>query len=489
MLRGRSESSAHSSCDAYPIDRPSDDYDMTRPGDCDRAHESPSQIMREGLRLPPRAAARSRSMTALRDLIDLTLSSVDKKSKKNELAVRLCNYLDVYNNSFIHSGLDFMEATATPRELARCALLPGDVAITKDSEKYDDIGVPALVKDKIKRLVCGYHLAILRPRAHRILGSYLFYALTARPTQQQFHAYANGVTRFGLRKHDIGLVEIPLPRLDEQRAIAHVLGTLDDRIELNRRMNETLEATARALYKSWFVDFDPVRAKMEGRDTGLPPHIADLFPDRLVDSEMGEIPEGWKCTPLDRIARFQNGLALQKFRPRGNEARLPVVKIAQMRTRRANSGEYASAAIKPDCIIDDGDILFSWSGSLLVTTWCGGRAALNQHLFKVSSEMYPKWFYLQSLLSHLPTFRRIAQDKATTMGHIRRHHLTEALCGSPPARVIATVSETFSRLHQQQVANDINSDALTSLRDHVLPKLISGVIRVPSVSGLEEPAA
>ena len=202
---------------------------------------------------------------ALADLIDLQLSSVDKKSKANEQAVQLCNYMDVYNNSFIHAGMDFMPATATEREIARCSLVAGDVVITKDSEKHDDIGVPALVREDIPNLVCGYHLAILRPRISVVDGAYLFYALSAGQVQEQFHSYANGITRFGLRKSDIGLVEVPLPPLPEQRAIAHVLGTLDDKIELNRRMNETLEEMARALFKSWFVHFEPVRAKMDGR--------------------------------------------------------------------------------------------------------------------------------------------------------------------------------------------------------------------------------
>ncbi len=287
---------------------------------------------------------------------------------------------------------------------------------------------------------------------------------------------------------DARAIRVALPGIGEQRAIAHILGTLDDKIELNRRMNETLEAMARALFKSWFVDFDPVRAKMEGRDTGLPRDIADLYPTRLVDSEMGEIPEGWKVVALDGLARFQNGLALQKFRPVDNEARLPVVKIAQMRAGEANSGEWASAAIRRECIIDDGDVLFSWSGSLLVTTWAGGRAALNQHLFKVTSERYPKWFYLHSLLSHLPAFRQIARDKATTMGHIRRHHLTEALCVTPPDGVIAQLSDTFSCLLELQVATELSSRTLASLRDTLLPKLTSGEIRVPYAERVVESA-
>ena len=286
------------------------------------------------------------------------------------------------------------------------------------------------------------------------------------------------------------LAQLPCPdfNLDEQRAISQILGTLDDKIVLNRRMSETLEAMAGALFKSWFVDFDPVRAKMEGRDTGLTEDIANLFPDRLIDSEMGEIPERWDVVPLDAVARFQNGLALQKFRPAPNEERLPVVKIAQLRAGEASSNEWASSSIKPGCIIEDGDVLFSWSGSLLVKIWCGGRAALNQHLFKVTSKEYPKWFYLQSLLSHLAKFRRIAQDKATTMGHIKRHHLTEALCAAPPDGVIERLSGTSSSLLEGRVANELSSRTHVALRDALLPKLISGEIRIPDAErALEAP--
>ena len=243
----------------------------------------------------------------LAQVVDLILSSVDKKSKPNEQAVQLCNYMDVYKNSSIWADMDFMVATATEREIEKCSLLAGDVVITKDSEKHDDIGVPALVRKTVSNLVCGYHLAILRPLISEIDGAYLFYALSTIEAQRQFHSFANGITRFGLRKFDIGLVEIPVPPLPEQRAIAHVLGTLDDKIELNRRMNETLEEMARALFKSWFVDFDPVRAKMDGRWRpgeslpGLPADLYDLFPDRLVDSELGEIPEGWEVGKFSEI--------------------------------------------------------------------------------------------------------------------------------------------------------------------------------------------
>jgi len=352
------------------------------------------------------------------------------------------------------------------------------VLVSRLNPRFPRVWTPNVVRDLAA--ICSTEFLVLRPRSvdrrflhHLCMGPSFRTSLLERVT---------GTSGSHQRVSPAAALEIkvPVPPLSEQRAIAHVLGTLDDKMELNRRMNETLEAMVRALFKSCFVDFDPVRAKMEGRDTGLPRDVADLFPDRLVDSEMGEIPEGWQVVPLDGIARFQNGLALQRYRPGQNEDRLPVVKIAQMRAGEANSGEWASAAIKPECIIEDGDVLFSWSGSLLVMMWCGGRAALNQHLFRVTSDRYPKWFYLHSLLSHLPAFRQIAQDKATTMGHIRRHHLTEALCVSPPDGVIAELSDTFSCLLDRQVATELSSRTLAALRDTLLPKLISGEIRVPA---------
>ena len=271
---------------------------------------------------------------------------------------------------------------------------------------------------------------------------------------------------------------IVVPPPDVQKSIAHILGTLDDKIELNRRMNETLEAMARALFKSWFVDFDPVRAKMAGRDTGLLKHLADLFPDRLVESEVGEIPEGWEVMALDTIADFRNGLALQRYRPQTRYERLPVVKIAQLRSGKTDSGEWATSDIYPEFIIDDGDVVFSWSGSLMVMVWCSGRAALNQHLFKVTSTRFQKWFFLHNVRSHLANFQTIAAGKATTMGHIKRHHLSDAMCTVPDSRLLAAADGPLSAIFERSLSANIQSRTLARLRDTLLPKLISGEIRL-----------
>ena len=197
-----------------------------------------------------------------------------------------------------------------------------------------------------------------------------------------------------------------------------------------------------------------------------------------MNSELGEIPEGWEVRALDDIADYQNGLALQRFRPGDNEERLPAVKIAQLRTGKADAGEWARATIRPECIIDNGDVIFSWSGSLMVKVWYGGRAALNQHLFKVTSKGYPRWFYLQRIESHLSDFQSIAADKTTTMGHIKREHLSSAKCVVPGQTFLKAADEILGPLFTKQISVNLCSNALESQRDTLLPKLISGEIEM-----------
>lgn len=253
----------------------------------------------------------------------------------------------------------------------------------------------------------------------------------------------------------------------EQRAIAHILGTLDDKIELNRRMNQTLEAMARALFKSWFVDFDGVPA------------------EDMQESELGLIPKGWRVASLDQIAHYLNGLALQKFPPESETEFLPVIKIAQLRAGHTNGSDKASARLKPEYIVEDGDVLFSWSGSLEVEVWTGGRGALNQHLFKVTSHEVPKWFYYHATRQHLPDFRAIAAGKATTMGHIQRGHLTAAKVAVPPPDEMAKFDAVIAPLFEQTISNALQSGTLANLRDTLLPKLISGELRMKNTEYLE----
>lgn len=252
---------------------------------------------------------------------------------------------------------------------------------------------------------------------------------------------------------------LPLPPEAAQRRIAEILGAFDDKIELNRKMNRTLVAMAQALFKSWFVDFD-------GHDD-------------LVDSELGPIPRGWQMRPLDEVAHFLNGTACQKYPAHPGEDSLPVIKIRELNQGVTESTDRASLEVPAKWRVEDGDILFSWSGSLQLKVWAGGPGFLNQHLFKVTSEEFPDWFYFSWTLHHLEEFRRIAADKATTMGHIKRRHLSEALCAVPPSGILNEAGPVLGSLFDRQQLCREENQTLAEIRDTLLPKLISGEIRVP----------
>ncbi|CAM3369291.1 restriction endonuclease subunit S [Rhodothermus bifroesti] len=345
------------------------------------------------------------------------------------------------------------------------------------------IGRVALVPSSILPANTNQAVAIVRPNPKAVIPRFLYYVLRDDSRVRQAHTRVVQSVQANFSLSELSSLEIPLPPLPEQRAIAHILGTLDDKIELNRRMNETLEAMARAIFKAWFVDFEPVRAKMEGRWRrgeslpGLPAHLYDLFPDRLVESELGEIPEGWEVKALDEIARFVNGLALQKYPPT-DDRWLPVIKIAQLRVGNTKGADRASADLDPDYVVQDGDILFSWSGSLECVFWAGGPGALNQHLFKVTSEQYPRWLCYLGIHQHLDDFRHIAAGKATTMGHIQRHHLSAAKLTVPPEATLQAMNAVIEPIIENTWRRAVQSRTLAALRDALLPKLISGELRV-----------
>ena len=254
----------------------------------------------------------------------------------------------------------------------------------------------------------------------------------------------------------IGKYEFSIPSLGIQKQIAGVLGALDNKIELNNKVNNNLEQQAQALFKSWFVDFEPFGGKM---------------------------PDDWKVENLLDIADYLNGLAMQKFRPENNDYGLPILKIKELRQGFCdNNSERCNSNIKEDYIIYDGDVIFSWSGSLLVDLWCGGKCGLNQHLFKVTSKKFDKWFYYAWTRYHLKSFIAVAADKATTMGHIKRNELEKAKVIIPTSEDYQKISKTLAPIYDMIIQNRIENTRLAQLRDTLLPKLMSGEIDVSDVN-------
>lgn len=312
-----------------------------------------------------------------------------------------------------------------------------------------------------------------------------FIEFVFRLLRKRIQAQATGSVQDNINLQTLERLQFPIPALDEQNRIAEILGKLDDKIYLNTNTNQTLEQMAQAIFKSWFVDFDPVKAKMNGEQPeGMDVATASLFPEKLVESELGLIPEGWEVKPLDEVAHFQNGLALQKFRPESEDADfLPVLKIAQLRQGYCDGKEKARTDIKESCKVYDGDMIFSWSGTLMIDLWTGGNAALNQHLFKITSEEYNLPLYLYWTKHHLAKFQQIAKDKAVTMGHIKRGHLSESLCVIPPKALRDKMDEVLLPLINQGLNLRLQSNQLATLRDTLLPKLLSGEIELDVAEG------
>lgn len=313
-----------------------------------------------------------------------------------------------------------------------------------------------------RRGCCSNDVLCIRAN-NNVDAEFLYYLLS----QDLFFAYvmsgANGSKMPRGDKQQIMNWEIEIPsEKEDQRRIASILSSLDRKIELNNKINADLEEMAQAIFKNWFVDFEPFK---DGK---------------FVDSELGMIPEGWKVGRLTEIASYMNGLAMQKFPPENNEDSLPVLKIKELGQGFCGTdSDRCSCNIKDECKIHNGDVIFSWSGTLLVDVWCGGDCGLNQHLFKVTSKDYPKWFYYYWTKHHLQEFIHIAKDKAVTMGHIKRGHLEEAMVAIPDNDSIEKAHELFEPILSKMISLRLESSRLSLLRDTLLPRLMSGELEVP----------
>lgn len=250
--------------------------------------------------------------------------------------------------------------------------------------------------------------------------------------------------------------EFLLPDLKTQKKISAILGVLDNKIELNEKINQNLEAQAQAIFKSWFVDFEPFGGKM---------------------------PNDWEETSITNIAEYLNGLPSQKYQPDDKSNSYSVLKIRELRLGRCDDvSDRCTCNIPKEYIIKDGDIIFSWSGTLCLDIWCGGNCALNQHLFKVYSPRYDKWFYYFWTKHYMNRFAQIASSKKTTMGHIKRSDLSDAKVFVPSQDYYTLLNGIITPMVDKIIALRCESRRLAQLRDTLLPKLMSGEIDVSDVA-------
>lgn len=307
----------------------------------------------------------------------------------------------------------------------------------------DSVARVCKVPEEVLPARVNQHVSIVRADNKTIAANFLLYNLFSLKDHLLSISEIGG-TRNALTKTMIENVVVDIPPVLEQKAISSMSGGLDNKIDLLQRQNKTLEQLAETLFRQWFVE---------------------------------EASEDWEVKSLIEVADYLNGMALQKYPSNGIDY-LPVIKIRELKEGISESSDKCSKEIPSQYIIHEGDVLFSWSGSLEVEIWHDGEGALNQHLFKISSNKYPKWFYYLSTKSHLPTFKQIAESKTTTMGHIQREHLKQALISIPDKELFNQYDKIIAPLIEKKIKNNCQIRSITQLRDSLLPKLMSAEVRV-----------
>ena len=352
----------------------------------------------------------------------------------------------IIKNSMIQEPQEFIAENYYNEWMRRGIPQKGDVIFTTEAP----LGEVARIKTDDK-LAFAQRIIVLEPNTQQLNAGYLFYALQDIVLKNRIAARATGTTVIGIKAAELKKVEIDLPPLQQQEKIADILSSLDDKIELNNKINNNLFEQAQAIFENEFLSLQ-------------------------------SFPDGWKLASLIDIADYLNGLAMQKYRPSTDEIGIPVLKIKELRQGCCDdNSEFCSPSIKSDYIIHDGDVIFSWSGSLLVDFWCGGICGLNQHLFKVSSNKYDKWFYYAWTKHHLDRFIAVAADKATTMGHIKRDELAKAEVLIPNEADYNRIGALLQPICDLIISNRIENKKLAKTRDSLLPKLMSGEIDMSEV--------
>ena len=306
----------------------------------------------------------------------------------------------------------------------------------------------------------------------KVNPKYLKYFTISKPYKQWVDNLSNGSTRGNINAKTFADCPIILPPRAQQDYLVRVLSSLEEKIQINDQINQELEAMAKTLYDYWFVQFDfpDQNGKPYKSSGGKMVYHPEL---------KREIPEGWGVDSLWNIANFYNGLAMQKYRPDTNEDDyLPVIKIREMMNGFSKDTEKARLDIPTEAIVERGDILFSWSATLEVKIWGKERGALNQHIFKVTSDTYPKSFIYFELKSYLKVFKSIAELRKTTMGHITQDHLKQAKIVVPPIEIISKLDAKLQPIMLKQQILENQNQELTQLRDWLLPMLMNGQVKV-----------
>ncbi|MBF0628749.1 MAG: restriction endonuclease subunit S [Magnetococcales bacterium] len=393
----------------------------------------------------------------LRALVAYSVSNVDKLSSDDEIPVRLCNYTDVYNNEFIRLDIPFMSATATQAEIEKFSLNIGDIAITKDSESWDDIGIPALVIETSDDLVCGYHLAVLKPRRGVIEGAFLFRCIQAKGIRVQWELSANGVTRFGLPKDEIGKLTVPVPPLPTQRAIASYLDRETARIAAlvaaKEKWLELLAEKRRALISHAVTHGLNPNAPM--RDSGIP--------------WLGEVPAHWEVTRLKMVAEVRGGLTIGKDYGSEKLIDIPYLRVANVQDGYLDLSTVTTVSVPYSetqrYVLEIGDVLMNEGGDAdKLGRGCVWRGEISpclhqNHVFSVRPHNIDSdWLSLWTSSESAKSYFESNAKQSTNLASISATNLKELPILLPP---VMEQHDIVSR-----VGNDLDNLDKISSRAH-----------------------
>ena len=387
-------------------------------------------------------------------------------------------------NNFREHSLDLSEVMRIAPEIEakyeRTRIQAGDVLITI----VGSVGQVAIVSNELSGWNIARAVAMIRPKEPE-LSRWIALVLRSPFAQYQLGVAANTTVQTTINLKDLRELRIPFPEEDQRLAIAHILGTLDDKIELNRKQNETLEEMARALFKAWFVDFEPVRAKMDGRWQrgqslpGLPAHIYHLFPDRLVESELGEIPEGWDVTSVDDAFDITMGQS-----PPGNTYNeiSEGIPFYQGRTdfefRFPKRRVYCTA---PTRLANVGDTLVSVRAPVGDINMASENCAIGRGVAAVRHKTGERSYTYQFMRSISAVFARFDAE-GTVFGSIGKKDFQSISHVKPHCDLVLAYEKLAAPFDDQVDRNERESRSLAQLRDTLLPKLISGELRVPDAA-------
>lgn len=439
-----------------------------------------------------------------------TLVSVNSKSLSVKSNFETIEYIDtasVTENNFDPPVL--LKIKDAPSRAKRI-VSTGDTIISTVRPSQKHYGY---IQNCKKNTIVSTGFAVITPK--NIAPSFLYYFLT----QENITNYLNNVAEtststFPAFKPDIiNEIEITLPKdIREQASIGNFLMQIDNKIRFNNKINQTLESISQTLFKSWFVDFDPVKAKIAAKEQGEDPQLAammaisgksedeinqmpadkrkqlaetaDLFPDEMMESELGEIPKGWKILALYDTAEYVNGGAFKANDFSKEKLGLPIIKIAELKSGISNQTEYTLKEVQERYRINNDDILYSWSGSpetsLEVFKWFGGEGWLNQHIFKINTSSIEQKVYVYNLLRYLkPILIEIAKNKQTTgLGHVTVADMKRIKIVFPDKKASKFIKYKLIPLYNLASNCMKQNSVLAIQRDTLLPKLITGEITV-----------